>query len=251
MFDWRCCTVWRWLTFCDQAIWNARFSVTLCLYPFLLVIQTQKHSHNPLIHTEYRYATKWTNPTRLMDSMRYELVQLVFAVFSKTGVDGKICLIDFGDSKIIQPDELYDEFVGTIHVTLSIYSHRWWLVVVFDVQYVPPEIVHKTRSGTCLKKGDMWRYTSNRNDHRGFMLIHFVVDLVLYIVSELLRIFCYVVGCRLAETTRNRLWTISRTLRGSTDLNFPKHSRIPAGSGYAVSWMMTGTKGIVGTQFST
>ena len=96
-----------------------------------------------------------------MDSMRYELVQLVFAVFSKTGVDGKICLIDFGDSKIIQPDELYDEFVGTIHVTLSIYSHRWWLVVVFDVQYVPPEIVHKTRSGTCLKKGDMWRYASD------------------------------------------------------------------------------------------
>lgn len=45
---------------------------------------------------------------------------LVVTVFSERGANGKIMIIDFGDSKIVQDYEFYDEFVGTIHVT-SVY----------------------------------------------------------------------------------------------------------------------------------
>ena len=36
-------------------------------------------------------------------------------VFDKIGADGVLQLIDFGDSKIVQEDKTYNEFVGTIH----------------------------------------------------------------------------------------------------------------------------------------
>ena len=36
-------------------------------------------------------------------------------VFDKHGSQGLLQLIDFGDCKIIQEDEIYNEFVGTIH----------------------------------------------------------------------------------------------------------------------------------------
>eukprot|EP00485_Elphidium_margaritaceum_P001610 CAMPEP_0202689094 /NCGR_PEP_ID=MMETSP1385-20130828/4437_1 /ASSEMBLY_ACC=CAM_ASM_000861 /TAXON_ID=933848 /ORGANISM="Elphidium margaritaceum" /LENGTH=633 /DNA_ID=CAMNT_0049344181 /DNA_START=36 /DNA_END=1937 /DNA_ORIENTATION=+ len=57
-------------------------------------------------------------------------------VFDREGLGGCLKIIDFGDSKIIQPDRIYSEFVGTIH-------------------YVPPEVI-RPRSGVELKKGDLW-----------------------------------------------------------------------------------------------
>ena len=36
-------------------------------------------------------------------------------VFDKPGIDGKLQLIDFGDSKVVEDDVTYNEFVGTIH----------------------------------------------------------------------------------------------------------------------------------------
>ena len=36
-------------------------------------------------------------------------------VFDRQGIKGVLQLIDFGDCKIIKDDEIYNEFVGTIH----------------------------------------------------------------------------------------------------------------------------------------
>eukprot|EP01083_Nonionella_stella_P126792 384015_1 len=57
-------------------------------------------------------------------------------MFDKPGLDGNLVIIDFGDSERVQDDELYNEFVGTIH-------------------YLPPEIT-RYRHGWELKKSDMW-----------------------------------------------------------------------------------------------
>ena len=54
-------------------------------------------------------------------------------VFDKPGKCGKLCIIDFGDSEIIDDNKTYNEFVGTIH-------------------YFPPEIT-RPRHGWEVKKG--------------------------------------------------------------------------------------------------
>ena len=54
-------------------------------------------------------------------------------VFDKPGDDGTLCIIDFGDSELVEDDEMYNEFVGTVH-------------------YLPPEIT-RYRHGWELKKG--------------------------------------------------------------------------------------------------
>ncbi len=57
-------------------------------------------------------------------------------VFGQYENETVLQIIDFGDSKIIDENKQYSEFVGTIH-------------------YVPPEIVRK-RTGKELKKSDLW-----------------------------------------------------------------------------------------------
>jgi len=57
-------------------------------------------------------------------------------VFDKPGIEGTLKLIDFGESKIVDPEEMYNECIGTIH-------------------FVPPEVC-SLRSGNDLKAGDMW-----------------------------------------------------------------------------------------------
>lgn len=54
----------------------------------------------------------------------------------KNGPPSSLCIIDFGDAKLVRDNETYEEFVGTAF-------------------YLPPEIV-RPRKGTEMKKSDVW-----------------------------------------------------------------------------------------------
>jgi len=57
-------------------------------------------------------------------------------VLDRPGKEGKLLIIDFGESEVLDPAKEYNDFVGTIH-------------------YIPPESAGP-RSADDLKKGDIW-----------------------------------------------------------------------------------------------